>query len=72
MSNQLAMSWVMKEMEKIREKGNLEAENLIWAKGMEMEKDQIYDIALYHADSSVSHDCIHSYMKKKYNAQDEE
>ena len=38
---------------------------------LQMEREQIEDVAMYHRDSAVEIDCIRSYMKKNYRGQDE-
>jgi hypothetical protein len=38
---------------------------------LEMEREQIEEVAMYHRDSAVEIDCIRSYMKKNYGGQDE-
>ena len=37
---------------------------------VKMEYNQILDVAMYHRDSAVSIDCIHSYINKHYGGQD--
>jgi hypothetical protein len=38
---------------------------------LQMEREQIEEVAMYHRDSAVQIDCIRSYMKKNYGGQDE-
>lgn len=38
---------------------------------IQMEREQIEEVAMYHRDSAVEIDCIRSYMKKNYGGQDE-
>jgi hypothetical protein len=38
---------------------------------LQMEREQIEEVAMYHKDSSVDIDCIRSYVKKNYGGQDE-
>jgi hypothetical protein len=38
---------------------------------LQMEREQIEEVAMYHRDSAVEIDCIRSYMKKNYGGQDE-
>jgi hypothetical protein len=40
-------------------------------KALQMEREQIEEVAMYHRDSAVEIDCIRSYMKKNYGGQDE-
>jgi hypothetical protein len=38
---------------------------------LQMEREQIEEVAMYHRDSAVQIDCIRSYMKKNYGGKDE-
>lgn len=38
---------------------------------LQMEQEQIEEVAMYHKDSAVEIECIRSYIKKNYGGQDE-
>jgi hypothetical protein len=38
---------------------------------LQMEREQIIDVAMYHKDSTVEIDCINSYIAKNYGGKDE-
>jgi len=40
-------------------------------KALQMEQEQIEEVAMYHKDSAVEIECIRSYIKKNYGGQDE-
>jgi hypothetical protein len=67
MSKQTALQWLLEQWPILES----QLPSSIIDEALQMEREQIEEVAMYHRDSAVQIDCIRSYMKKNYGGQDE-
>jgi hypothetical protein len=68
---QTAVQWFKDVMYPYLDKESKEYIDILFNHALQMEREQIEEVAMYHRDSAVEIDCIRSYMKKNYGGQDE-